>query len=161
GTIRAAVKEKEGLFTLQRNTFQSALDQAKAHPTKSYVFGDENDIGLTHKFLELLLRHRIEVYGLGDDVSVAGKNFKKDHAFVVPASQPQFRLIHSIFEEMTLLKDSLYYDNTAWSLIHAYGIKQAKSTSAIRATGERVNSVPDHRGEVVGGQSNYAYVLQW
>src|SRR5690606_34375787 len=125
------------------------------------VFGDENDIGLTHKFLELLLRHRIEVYGLNDDVSVGGKNFKKDHAFVVPASQPQFRLIHSIFEEMTLLKDSLYYDNTAWSLIHAYGIKQAKSTSAIRAAGERISGVPDHRGEVVGGQSNYAYVLQW
>ena len=161
GTLRAAVSEKEGLFQLQKDVFRSALDQAKAHPTKSYVFGDENDTGLTHRFLELLLSHRIEVYSLGDDLSLDGKDFKKGHAFVVPASQSQFRLIHSIFEEMTLLKDSLYYDNTAWSIIHAYGIKQAKSPSAIKATGERVNSVPDHTGEVVGGQSNYAYVLQW
>src|SRR5690606_14507340 len=134
---------------------------AKAHPAKSYVFGDENDIGLTHKFLELLLRHRIEVYGLDNDLSLGGENFKKGHAYVVPASQPQFRLIHSIFEEMTLLKDSLYYDNTAWSMIHAYGIKQAKSTSVARDAGDRIKSVPERAGQVVGGKSNYAYLLQW
>lgn len=161
GTLRAAVSEKEGLFKLQKDTFKSALDQAKAHPAKSYVFGDENDIGLTHKFLELLLRHRIEVYGLDNDLSLGGENFKKGHAYVVPASQPQFRLIHSIFEEMTLLKDSLYYDNTAWSIVHAYGIKQAKSNAVVKAGGEKITKLPNHSGQVVGGKSNYAYLLQW
>lgn len=161
GTIRAAVQEKKGLFNLQKDVFKSAIDQAKAHPTKSYVFGDENDIGLTNKFLELLLSHEIQVYGLKNDLDLEGESFKKDRAFVVPASQPQFRLIHSIFEEMTLLKDSLYYDNTAWSLIHAYGIKQAKAKTAVSDAGERITSLPVQEGQVIGGKSDYAYLMQW
>ena len=160
GTLRAAVAEKEGLFQLQKDFFRSALEQAGSHPIKSYVFGDENDIGLTDKFLDLLLSHKIAVYPVGEDRTVDGKNFKKDHAYIVPAEQPQFRLIHSIFEEMTLLRDSLYYDNTAWSLIHAYGVKHAKSAQPLQGGG-RLQTPPARSGEVVGGRSNYAYLIQW
>ena len=161
GTLRAAVAEKEGLFQLQKEFFRSALEQAGDHPTKSYVFGDENDSGLTDKFLDLLLSHKIAVYPVGEDRTVDGKDFKKDYAYIVPVDQPQFRLIHSIFEEMTLLRDSLYYDNTAWSLIHAYGIKHAKAPQPFQGSGERLQTVPTRTGEVVGGRSDYAYLIQW
>src|SRR5690606_12436597 len=101
GTLRAAVSEKEGLFKLQKDAFRSSLDQPKAHPTKGCGCGHENDAGVTHRCLQLLLSHRIQVYALSNDLALAGKEFKKDHAFVVPASRPHFRLIHSIFEETT------------------------------------------------------------
>lgn len=161
GTLRAAVAEKEGLFQLQNEFFKSALQEAGNHPTKSYVFGDEKDIGLTDKFLDLLLSHKINVYPIGEDKRVAGKDFKADYAYIVPAEQPQFRLIHSIFEEMTLLRDSLYYDNTAWSLIHAYGIKHAKSDQTLQGGGAPIETVPNRLGEVIGGKSDYAYLIPW
>ena len=60
------------------------------------------EISLTpalRKLLELLLLHRIEVHALASAVTVDGRRFEPGSAYVVPAVQPQFRLVHSIFAD--------------------------------------------------------------
>jgi hypothetical protein len=159
-TIRGAVAEKEGLFRLQKVFFQSALEQAKAGSTKWYLFGDSRDESLTQNFLDLLLKHRVQVFELADAVTAEGKRFEKGNAYVVPAVQPNFRIVHSLFEEIKLT-DSIYYDNTGWSVIHAYGLQYAKIGNPAFAKGDAVKSTRQLYGAVDGGKSSYAYLLNW
>jgi len=159
-TVRGAVEEKAGLFKLQKDFFKSALEQARANPDKAFVFGDSRDESLTQKFLDLLLRHRVKVYELADNVVLEGKRFQKGKAYIVPAEQPNYRIVHSLFEE-NKLKDSIFYDNTGWSIIHAYGLQYAKVVTPAFAKGDAVTAVKTVNGEVAGGVSNYAYLLSW
>lgn len=156
-TIRGAVAEKAGLFKVQKDFFKYALEQGRKNPTKAFVFGDTNDVNLSNKFLNLLLQHHIQVYELADKVvSQNGNSFEKGKAYIVPSEQPNFLLIHSIFEE-NALKDSIFYDNTGWSIIHAYGLKYAKINSAF-SKGSLVLTAPTKPGKV-GDKSAYAYLI--
>jgi len=160
-TVRGAVAEKEKLFKLQKEFFQSALEQAKANPAKAYVFGDSKDISLTQDLLEIALRHHIKVYTLPNDLTIEGKHFEKGKAYIVPSLQPNYRIVHSVFEETAPLKDSTYYDNTSWSIAHAYGVQFAKINSLGFSLGDQVNTLPEIKGELEGKASNYAYLLDW
>jgi hypothetical protein len=160
-TVRGAVAQKSNLFRLQKQFFASALDQAGANPAKAYVFGDSRDITLTGKLLELLLLHHIKVYEVNADETINGARFEKGKAYIVPAQQPNFRIVHSLFEETPKLKDSAFYDNTSWSVIHAYGLQYAKLTTPGFSLGKEVQRLPVQTGEVAGGKSAYAYLLDW
>lgn len=159
-TLRGAVAEREGLFKLQKDFYRSALTQAGSYPVKSFVFGDADDPSLTRKLLDLLLRHRIRVHELAGEVSVDGKRFSPGTAYVVPSLQPQFRLVHSIFEETPPIKGDVFYGSTSYGIAQAYGLKYAKSRSAI-APGARVQAVTRPQGAVIGGPAAYAYALEW
>ncbi|MXV49702.1 peptidase M14 [Pedobacter sp. HMF7647] len=158
-TIRGAVAEKGGLFKVQKDFFKYALEQGQKNPVKSYVFGDSRDVNLTQRFLGLLLQHRIKVYELNSNYTQDGKTFEKGKAYVVPAGQPNFLLVHSLFEE-NILKDSVYYDNTGWSVIHAYGLKYVKAVAPVAKAAE-INSLNLPKGEIEGGKSAYAYLLNY
>lgn len=159
-TVRGAVAEKLNLFKLQKEFFQSAVEQGKANPDKAFIFGDSKDVTLTQKLLELVLVHHLKVYELAGDQSAEGKKFEKGKAYIVPAAQPNFRIVHSLFEETAKLADSAFYDNTSWSVIHAYGLQYAKLKTA-GVLGEQVTALPVSKGEVTGSRSNYAYLLDW
>ncbi|MEJ2901952.1 M14 family zinc carboxypeptidase [Pedobacter panaciterrae] len=158
-TIRGSVAEKAGLFKVQKDFFKYALEQGQKNPAKTFVFGDSKDVNLTQKFLGLLLQHHINVYELSDNTTHDGKTFEKGKAYVVPSAQPNFLLVHSIFEE-NVLKDSIFYDNTGWSIIHAYGLKYAKLNVAI-AKGNQVTALIPGKGAVEGGKSPYAYLINY
>ena len=156
-TIRGAVAEKSGLFKVQKDFFKYALAQGQKNPAKAFVFGDQNDVNLTQKFLGLLLQHHVEVYELGDKISQEGKTFEKGKSYIVPSAQPNFLIVHSIFEENTL-KDSIFYDNTGWSIIQAYGLKYAKVNGAF-SKGAAVKNVAAETGRLNGDRSSYAYLI--
>ena len=127
---------------------------------KSFVFGDAADPGLTRRLLDLLLQHQITVQALSAPVTVDGQRFEPGSAYVVQAAQPQFRLVHSIFADTPPIKGDVFYGSTSYAIAPAYGVAFAASRSRI-AGGERVASVPDANGGVVGGQAGYAYVFDW
>lgn len=156
-TIRGAVEEKNGLFKVQKDFFKYALEQGQKNPAKGFVFGDKNDVNLTQKFLGLLLQHHVDVYELQDNLSQEGKTFEKGKSYVVPAAQPNFLIVHSIFEE-NALKDSIFYDNTGWSIIHAYGLKYAKLNGPF-SKGAVVKAPVAASSKVALERSNYAYLI--
>lgn len=158
-TIKGSVAERTGLFKVQKDFFKYALEQGKKNPAKAFVFGDSKDVTLTQKFLGLLLQHHINVYELNANIKEEDKTFEKGKAYIVPSAQPNFLLVHSLFEE-NILKDSIYYDNTGWSVIHAYGLKYAKVNGAF-SQGNAVTSLNLTPGVVEGGQSAYAYVINY
>jgi len=161
-TVRGAVAEKAGLFQLQQNFFRTALAEGKMHPVKAYVFGDHRDQSLTNQFLELLLRHRLDVRPLQAPFRSGDQVFLPGQAFIVPSEQPFFYLVHSIFEETPTLGDSVYYDNTSWSLLHAAGIQYATVTEkqAVSA-GEPLRAMPSVPTPVLGEPAGVAYLAHW
>lgn len=157
-TIRGSVAERAGLLKVQRDFFTYALQEGQKSATKAYVFGDSRDVTLTQKFLWLLLQHHVKVYALDNATTLEGKRFEKGSAYVVPAAQPNFLIVHSLFEE-NLLKDSVYYDNTGWSIIHAYGLQYAKAAASLDK-GKEITAITGFEGGVEG-KSGYAYVADY
>ncbi|GAA3981087.1 M14 family metallopeptidase [Pedobacter ginsengiterrae] len=156
-TIKGAVAEKAGLFKVQKDFFKYALEQGQKNPAKGFVFGDKNDQNLTQKFLGLLLQHHVEVYELADNLSQDGKTFEKNNSYIVPSAQANFLIVHSIFEE-NALKDSIFYDNTGWSIIHAYGLKYAKLNGAF-SKGAIVKNLPIASKSLNIEKGAYAYLI--
>ena len=156
-TIEGAVEEKAKLFKVQKDFFKYSLEQGKKNPAKGFVFGDKKDVNLTKKFLNLLLQHHLEVYNLSDDISQDGKTFEIGTSYIVPSAQPNFLIVHSIFEE-NVLKDSIFYDNTGWSIIHAYGLKYAKLNNNVNK-GQQVTNLNSDERNLAVEKANYAYLI--
>ncbi|MBX3239108.1 MAG: hypothetical protein KIT80_10030 [Chitinophagaceae bacterium] len=161
-TVRGAVAEKQGLFKLQKDFFAAAIRQAKANVAKAYIFGSSKDISLTNKLLDLVLRHRLKVYEVPADITIDGKKFEKSSSYIVPAEQPFFYIVHSIFDESTKFKDTTtFYSTTAWAVAHAYNVQFAKVTTPSFSLGNQVTAAKEQKGDIAGGRSNYAYLLDW
>jgi hypothetical protein len=159
-TMEAGRQMRRVLLDYQRDFYVNAGKEAAASPVKAYVFGDRNDPQKNAFLAEMLLRHQIEIYRPAAAVSAGGKSFAPDHAYVVPMSQPQSKLIKTIFEKNTRFEDSLFYDISAWTMPLAMGIPYAElNTWSASQAGERITSVKTPATAVE--KSDYAYLLDW
>lgn len=163
-TLEGAKALRKDFLNWQRDFYKSAIAEAAAAPLKGYVIGGKDDLTKTSVFVEMLLRHQIEVYELNSNLSTENGNFEKGKSFVIPANQPQIRLLHGIFDKTLTYKDSLFYDITAWTMPLAFGMPYAE-LNATKFTpsllGNRVQKISMPRGEIKGGKSEYAYLFEW
>ncbi len=157
-TLEGAKTLRKELLGYQRDFYRQAPSRADAYPVKGYVFGDKNDPVKTYLFAEMLQRHQVELYQLPDQWS--DPVFEKGNAYLVPMSQPQHSLIRAVFEKTKQFSDSLFYDITAWTIPLALGLPHKELISHV-SPGSKVETVPMPKGSVTGGQSNYAYLIEW
>lgn len=163
-TLEAAVNLRKDLLNYQRDFFKMTLQEGSSAVNKAWVIGEATDKARTNHFIEMLLRHKIEVYTLGSNVSADNVNFEKGSAYIIPANQPQYRLLRGIFDKTLTYKDSLFYDITAWTMPLAFGLPYAELTAAkytAAVKGSRVDSVSMPVGVMAGAKTNYAYVFEW
>lgn len=161
GTIRGAIDHRAKLQEYQRDFFESALREADRFPVKAYVFGDPHDATRNRLFLDLLLRHRLEVYEVPQTLRAGGHTFEPGSAWIVPTRQPQYRLVRSLFERTNQYADSAFYDASTWTTSLAYGLPDAEIRGGRPALGARVTQAPQPRGIGVVPQTGYAYLLDW
>ncbi len=157
-TLEGAKALRKEFLEHQRDFFKQASSRASAYATKAYVFGDKNDKAKTFEFATMLKRHQVEINELPDNWS--DNEFQKGSAFIVSLNQPQHSLIRGIFEKTFDFKDSLFYDITAWTMPLAFGLPFKELTTA-PTPGAKVGSLNFLKGEIAGGRSNYAYLLEW
>ncbi|MFV1884012.1 MAG: M14 family metallopeptidase [Balneola sp.] len=163
-TLKAAQDLREELLEHQRLFYQEAAREAARASIKAYVFGESADQARTFHLAEMLNRHQIEVYELGNGVSANGENFEAGKAYVVPTNQPQYKLITAMFERRTEFTDSLFYDVSAWTMPYAFNLPFAELGSREfnnNLLGERFDGEMKSNGSVVGNRSNYAYAFEW
>lgn len=160
-TVRGAVEEKTLYLRAQRDFFTSAVSEGRKFPTQAYVFGSAQDATLTNRFLALLLQHHVRVHELDRTVTLDKQTFEQGKAYVVPTAQPQYRMVNSLFEELTTFHDSVFYDVTGWSQAHAYGLPVRKQKTSALVQGAAVTAPKILTGSVQGGQSSYAYLLPY
>lgn len=163
-TLEATVENKEVFLRHQKEFFESALEQATGHTAKGYVFSNGGDENKMKAFMDLLLKHKIEVYEASEDLKVAGRDFRKESSFIVPGEQPQFRMAATMFDTVTQFSDSLFYDASAWSLVHAYGLPSSPLTARQLKNGRAGKQVDTDflaPGSYPVADSHYAYVFSW
>ena len=163
-TLEGARVLRKDFLNWQRDFYKTAINEANASPVKAFVFGGSNDQVKTAVFVEMLLRHQIEVYELGSNLSTETGSFEKGKSYIVPATQAQYRLIHGIFDKTLQYKDSLFYDITAWTMPLAFGISYselgaAKFNNSLLGTPVKTIAMP--AGALKGGKSDYAYLFEW
>ncbi len=84
-TIEAAKNMRTKILEYQRDFYAQLRNEATKE--KSIVFGDSKDGAKAWHLAEILKRHKIKVHELANDATIAGKNYKKGHSYVVPANQ--------------------------------------------------------------------------
>lgn len=159
-TQKAAVGLREDLLGFQRDFYRQSMKDASGDRVKSYVFGDSEDKARTQALLEVMRRHRIDVYQLKNNLSLDGKAFSAEASYVVPTEQTQYRLIKAMFETRTSFEDSLFYDVSAWTLPMAFNIPYAE-TGRKDIFGDPVTDLTDTDAMAAPGRSNYAYLIDW
>jgi len=126
-TVRGAMEHRAKLLDYQREFFASALTEADRFPVKAYIFGDPHDAGRNRALLDLLLRHRLEVYEVPQTVRAGGHEFRPGSAWVVPTRQPGYRMVRTIFERTHEFADSVFYDASTWTISLATGCRTRRS----------------------------------
>lgn len=161
-TLEASMNLHSELLDLQKDFYHSAFDLADKNTTKAYIFGSEKDKVKTQKFVEFLNQHQIDVFVNEKEFTADGKTFYPASSFIVPLKQKQFRLIKSIFEEVTSFTDTTFYDVSTWTFTHAFDLQYAKlvSTKNIGISKNRV-SATNINGKIIGGKSTLGYLFGW
>jgi len=151
------------MLKFQRDFFKEVEKEAAAYPVKAFVIGDQYDQTRTQVFVQMLLRHQVDIFNLKQDYNADGKQFKAGKAFVIPASQQQFKIIKTVFEKTFDYKDSLFYDVTAWTMSLAFGMPTAELKAGYdQLLGAKViNAVPLSMPLMSLSSNATAYAFRW
>jgi hypothetical protein len=160
-TVRGTIENREMLQQYQREFFASAISEGEAYEIDGWVFGDPHDPTLNREFIDYLLWHRIEVYELNSAQQGNGFTFEPGHSWVVPASQPLYRLARSIFDRAGTFADSVFYDVSAWTMPLSYGIPDLALRTGRLPMGDRITEVPTLEGAGPVARSPIAYLMDW
>ncbi len=162
-TLAAAKALRVDMLKFQRDFFKEVEKEAAAYPVKAFVIGDQFDQTRTQVFVQMLLRHQVDIYNLKQDYNAEGKQFKAGKAFVIPANQQQFKIIKTVFEKTFDYKDSLFYDVTAWTMSLAFGMPTAElKTGYDQLLGAKViNAVPLSMPLMSLSSNATAYAFRW
>ena len=162
-TMEAVRNLRTELLEYQRESYKTAVSDAKASEVKGYVFGDRNNTYNANALAVMLQRHRVDVKLLDKDYTDGSKSFEAGKAWYVPTDQPQYRLIRTVFEKQLTYKDSLFYDVTSWTMPMAYGVEFSGVTAGnIKSVSAKVAEAPKVvKGIFAGTSADYAWLLDW
>ncbi len=156
-TVEAATAMRVKLLEYQKGFYKEAKEMASRDKAKAYVVGDKGDPARLKHFTDLLTIHQVDFFRPESTISTPKKSFSENHSIVIPFNQPQYQLIKAMFETRSDFKDSLFYDVSTFTLPLAFNLAYAELNSVPnRSTGK----VP-MKNQVIGGKSNYAYLLEW
>ena len=159
-TIKSAIKNKDLLYAYQNSFFKNAMNLAEKSKVKGYVFGDNYDKNRNKEFVDLLLKHKIEVYPLSKTLAMDGKEFIKGHSFVVPTEQKEYLMVRTMFETHKQYRDSVFYDASSWSMANFYNMKY-KPLSKLPELKEKITVERNVVRNTAVGRSEYAYLIPW
>ncbi len=157
-SLKAVNELREELLNYQRDFYKSSLTEAAKDPVKGYLFGSR-DKAKVFQLAEVLSRQQIEYYKPASSSTISGKTFDVESSYVVPLSQPQYRLLKGMFGKITQFKDSLFYDISSWTLPLAFGVEY-EELKAPPALGEKVMQPTMPTGKIIGDKGSYAYVFE-
>jgi hypothetical protein len=155
-TLEAAKNMRVKILQYQQDFYKESRNSADK---KAIVFGDEKDGAKSFHLAEVLKRHQVKIHEVESDFTSNGKKFKKGYSYVVPMNQKNQRLVKAMFDVQKTFKDSLFYDVSAWTFNHAFGVDYAENVSLAKA-GNEITSLKINTGSV-SLKSDYGYLMPW
>jgi hypothetical protein len=122
-SLQATYEMRKELLEWQKEFFSQAGEKARNDAQKALVFGGDQDEEKNLAFIRLLLRHKIEVFKLNEDLKTVKTDFKKNKAYLLPFEQTQYFLIKAMLQAEKKFTDSLFYDISAWSFAEAFRLR--------------------------------------
>ena len=164
-SYQAAKEMRVELNQWMKDFYNEIKNETTADVNKAYIFGAKGDDARSFHLADLILQHDIKVFSLNEDITVNGTEFKKETSYIVPADQPQYRLIKAMFETRTTFEDSLFYDISAWTYPMAFHLDYMALNSKILNLAS-VKQVEKGNfslapGKVIGAAGAYQYALEW
>lgn len=114
-TLEVLATNRQEILTDFYNFFKKGMDETSTEPFKTYIIHEQTDPGRAKELVELLLKHKIEVYQTSGPVSAKKSQTYFDRSFraktfpagsyIVPLRQPKKRLIKTLFEADTKMED--------------------------------------------------------
>ncbi|MBL4605324.1 MAG: zinc carboxypeptidase [Flavobacteriaceae bacterium] len=156
-TLAAAKSMRVKILKYQQDFYKKA--RREGAKMKAIVFGDEKDAAKTYHLAEVLKRHQVTIHEIKSDFTSNGKRFKKGYSYVVPMNQKNQRLVKAMFDVRTKFQDSLFYDVSAWTFNHSFGVDYAENVSSNRV-GAEVKTLRFKDGGV-DVKSTLGYLMSW
>ena len=155
-TLKAANNMRVKILQYQQNFYKEAITTGE---NKAIVFGDEKDAAKSYHLAEVLTKHQVKIHEIKSDFTKNGKFFKKDYGYIVPMNQKNQRLVRAMFDERTKFKDSLFYDVSAWTFNHSFGVDFAENISFSKA-GREITNLEMNKGSI-HSLSSVGYLMSW
>ena len=155
-TLEAARKMRIKILQYQQDFYKESRSTGT---DKAFVFGDEKDAATSYHLAAVLKRHQIKIHEVKEDFTQNGKIYKKGYSYVVPMNQKNQRLVKAMFDVRKTFKDSLFYDVSAWTFNHAFGVDYAENIS-LKKAGNEITDLKMKEG-IVSFRSEYGYLMSW
>ncbi|MFD2565779.1 M14 family metallopeptidase [Pseudotenacibaculum haliotis] len=156
-TLEAAKNMRVKILKYQQDFYKQA--RREAAKGKAIVFGDEKDAAKTYHLAEILKRHNVKIHDIKSDFTSNGKRFKKGYSYIVPMNQKNSRLVKAMFDVRTQFRDSLFYDVSAWTFNHSFGVDYAENV-ALNRVGNEIKNLELKKGSV-SVKSDLGYLMPW
>ena len=156
-TLEAAKNMRVKILKYQQDFYKKARNESSR--AKAIVFGDHKDAAKSYHLAEVLKRHQVTIHEVKSDFIEDGKNFRKGYSYVVPMNQKNQKLVKAMFDERTSFKDSLFYDVSAWTFNHSFGVDYAENISLNNA-GPEIKTLKINEGSV-SEKSTVGYLMPW
>lgn len=163
-TWKASVEMREELLDYQRDFYRRVLRDADNDNVKAYIFKAEKDPARSFHLAEILNAQEIDFYRPSREIRINDEAFTQDNSYIIPLKQRNYKLIKAMFEKRTEFQDSLFYDISGWTYPMAFDVEYAEMSSrdySRNQLGGKVDNVEFPAGQVMGGQSAYAYIFEW
>ncbi|MGD8829701.1 MAG: M14 family zinc carboxypeptidase, partial [Pseudomonadales bacterium] len=141
-----------------RVDYQERKHVPRGLPT-AWIFDDGGDPGRAAALVQALEDQGLSVFGITEPLRASGREYLPGRAWVVPVLGAQAPLAHTLFADAPSDEDAAYFEISAWSLPHAFGVTASplSRVPSRLATDSRVN-----RNYGVSGRSSaVAWVLPW
>ena len=156
-TLQAAKNMRVKILKYQQDFYKKARNESSK--AKAIVFGDHKDAAKSYHLAEVLKRHQVTIHEVKSDFRAGGKKFRKGYSYVVPMNQKNQKLVRAMFDVRTSFKDSLFYDVSAWTFNHSFGVDYAENISLNNA-GPEIKTLKINEGNV-SKKSNVGYLMPW
>ncbi|MBI3004964.1 MAG: hypothetical protein HYY49_06060 [Ignavibacteriales bacterium] len=167
-TLETTVKHKKERIQDFLRFWQTGTEAAGR--VKGYVVSQGTDPRRAGRLTSILMAQGIEVHQLQEQAQLDVQRFYSKRGsresfargtFYVSLSQPQSRLARALLEPHAAVKDTFFYDVSAWSLPIAYGLDAYSAESPLPPTAKKLTEVPQVAGSVKGGAAQVAYLIPW
>jgi hypothetical protein len=155
-TLEAAKSMRVKILQFQQDFYEESRNTGS---NKAIVFGDEKDAAKSFHLAEVMKKQHIKIHEVKADFTENGKTFKKGYSYIVPMNQKNQHLVKAMFEVRTKFKDSLFYDVSAWTFNHSFGVDFAENVAISRA-GNEITDLKMNAGNV-SFKSDYGYLMPW
>ena len=156
-TLEAAKNMRVKILKYQQDFYRKARNESLK--AKAIVFGDHKDAAKSFHLAEVLKRHQVAIHQVKSDFRANGKQFKKGYSYIVPMNQKNQRLVKAMFDVRKSFKDSLFYDVSAWTFNHSFGLDYAENVSLSNA-GPKIETLRIQEGNV-SKSSTIGYLMPW